>query len=82
MQKQHILDGIRVLDFSQHVAGRSAHRMMTKMSAEVIQLELVSFGEQIRQVGLKINVHSVDFIQQNRGKQSVCVDMKKTRTEK
>ncbi len=76
MQKQHILDGIRVLDFSQHVAGPSASRMMAEMGAEVIKLELAPFGEQIRQVGLKINDRSVYFIQQNRGKKSVCVDMK------
>ena len=76
MQKKHILDGIRVLDFSQHVAGPSASRMMAEMGAEIIKLELAPFGEQIRQVGLKINDRSVYFIQQNRGKKSVCVDMK------
>lgn len=76
MQKKHILDGIRVLDFSQHVAGPSASRMMAEMGAEIIKLELAPFGEQIRQVGLKVNDRSVYFIQQNRGKKSVCVDMK------
>ena len=76
MQKKHILDGIRVLDFSQHVAGPSASRMMAEMGAEIIKLELAPFGEQIRQVGFKVNDRSVYFIQQNRGKKSVCVDMK------
>lgn len=76
MQKKHILDGIRVLDFSQHVAGPTTSRMMAEMGAEIIKLELAPFGEQIRQVGLKINDRSVYFIQQNRGKKSVCVDMK------
>ena len=72
MQKKHILHGICVLDFSQHVAGPSASRMMAEMGAEIIKLELAPFGEQIRQVGLKINDLSVYFIQQNRGKKCLC----------
>lgn len=65
MQKKHILDGIRVLDFSQHVAGPCASRMMAEMGAEIIKLELAPLGEQIRSIGLKINERSVYFIQQN-----------------
>jgi crotonobetainyl-CoA:carnitine CoA-transferase CaiB-like acyl-CoA transferase len=74
--KRHVLDGVRVLDFSQHVAGPACTRMMAEMGAEIIKLELAPFGEQIRNVGFKVNGRSVYFIQQNRGKKSVCVDMK------
>ena len=76
MAKRHVLDGVRVLDFSQHVAGPACTRMMAEMGAEIIKLELAPFGEQIRNVGFKVNGRSVYFIQQNRGKKSVCVDMK------
>ncbi|RLA41755.1 MAG: CoA transferase, partial [Gammaproteobacteria bacterium] len=76
MDKKHILDGIRVLDFSQHVAGPGCTKMMAEMGAEIIKLELAPAGEQIRQVGLKINDRSIYFIQQNRGKKSICVDMR------
>ncbi len=76
IQKKHILDGIRVLDFSQHVAGPGVTKMMAEMGAEIIKLELAPRGEQIRAVGLKINERSVYFIQQNRGKKSLCVDMR------
>jgi len=76
MAKRHVLDGVRVLDFSQHVAGPACTRMMAEMGAEVIKLELAPFGEQIRSVGFKVNGRSIYFIQQNRGKKSVCVDMK------
>jgi len=76
MAKRHVLDGVRVLDFSQHVAGPACTRMMAEMGAEVIKLELAPLGEQIRNVGFKVNGRSVYFIQQNRGKKSVCVDMK------
>ena len=76
MAKRHVLDGVRVLDFSQHVAGPACTRMMAEMGAEVIKLELAPFGEQIRNVGFKVNGRSVYFVQQNRGKKSVCVDMK------
>lgn len=74
--KKHILDGIRVLDFSQHVAGPSVTRMMAEMGAEIIKLELAPNGEQIRQVGFKKNGRGIYFIQQNRGKKSVCVNLK------
>ncbi len=77
--KKHILDGIRVLDFSQHVAGPGATRMMAEMGAEIIKLELAPNGEQIRQVGFKKNGRSLYFIQQNRGKKSVCVNLKTER---
>lgn len=76
MPKRHVLDGIRVLDFSQHVAGPACTRMMAEMGAEVIKLELAPGGEQIRNVGLKVNGRGIYFIQQNRGKKSVCLDMK------
>ncbi|HEX4881755.1 MAG TPA: CaiB/BaiF CoA-transferase family protein [Porticoccaceae bacterium] len=76
MAKRHVLDGVRVLDFSQHVAGPACTRMMAEMGAEVIKFELAPFGEQIRSVGFKVNGRSVYFVQQNRGKKSVCVDMK------
>jgi crotonobetainyl-CoA:carnitine CoA-transferase CaiB-like acyl-CoA transferase len=76
MPKRHILDGVRVLDFSQHVAGPTCTRMMAEMGAEVIKLELAPGGEQIRNVGLKVNGRGIYFIQQNRGKKSVCVDLK------
>lgn len=74
--KKHVLDGIRVLDFSQHVAGPSVTRMMAEMGAEIIKLELTPFGDQIRGIGLKVNDRGIYFIQQNRGKKSVCVDMR------
>ncbi|MFZ5654798.1 MAG: CaiB/BaiF CoA transferase family protein [Pseudomonadota bacterium] len=76
MAKRHVLDGVRVLDFSQHVAGPACTRMMAEMGAEVIKLELAPLGEQIRNVGFKVNGRSVYFIQQNRGKKSLCLDMK------
>lgn len=76
MSKRHILDGVRVLDFSQHVAGPSCTRMMAEMGAEVIKLELAPGGEQTRNVGLKLNGRGIYFIQQNRGKKSVCIDLK------
>ncbi|MBK6960556.1 MAG: CoA transferase [Gammaproteobacteria bacterium] len=53
MAKRHVLDGVRVLDFSQHVAGPACTRMMAEMGAEIIKLELAPFGEQIRNVGFR-----------------------------
>ena len=78
MAKRHVLDGVRMLDFSQHVAGPACTRMMAEMGAEIIKLELAPFGEQIRNVGFKVNGRGVYFIQQNRGKKTrmfrICHD--------
>jgi crotonobetainyl-CoA:carnitine CoA-transferase CaiB-like acyl-CoA transferase len=75
---QHIFDGIRVLDFSQMLAGPTISRFFAEMGAEVIKVELPPAGDASR--GLPYH-HPDDgrsgyYVQQNRGKRSVCVDPK------
>jgi len=38
--KQHILNGYRILDFSQYLAGPTTTRFLAEMGAEVIKIEL------------------------------------------
>ena len=45
---KNILDGIRVLDFSQALAGPTTTRLMAEMGAEVIKVELAPNGEASR----------------------------------
>ena len=40
MAPKHVLDGYRVLDFTQYLAGPAATNLMVQMGAEVIKLEI------------------------------------------
>jgi len=69
-----ILDGVRVLDFTQYLAGPTVTRLMTEMGAEVVKVEQAPGGDPSRQAPFKADGRSAYYVQQNRGKQSVCVD--------
>ncbi|MBK6960048.1 MAG: CoA transferase [Gammaproteobacteria bacterium] len=76
MSTEPILDGLRVLDFTQHLAGPTTTRLMAEMGAEIIKLELAPWGDQVRKAGYLKGGRSAYFVQQNRGKKSLCVDVK------
>ena len=76
MTPKHILDGYRVLDFTQYLAGPAATNLMVQMGAEVIKLEIGPHGEPVRNFPYCRDGRSGYFIQQNRGKQSLCLDPK------
>ena len=48
-----MLEGYRVLDFTQYVAGPTCSRLMAEMGAEVVKLELAPGGDRVRDWGLK-----------------------------
>lgn len=77
MTPKHVLDGYRVLDLSQYLAGPAATNLMVQMGAEVIKVEIGPHGDPVR-VFPYVNEtgRSAYFIQQNRGKKSVCVNLK------
>jgi crotonobetainyl-CoA:carnitine CoA-transferase CaiB-like acyl-CoA transferase len=72
----HILSGYRVLDLSQVVAGPTTARLMAEMGAEVIKAELAPDGDLGRKLPYIRDGRSAYFVQQNRGKKSVCVDVR------
>jgi crotonobetainyl-CoA:carnitine CoA-transferase CaiB-like acyl-CoA transferase len=72
----HILDGYKVIDFSQVLAGPTVTRLMAEMGAEVIKIELPPGGDRSRHLPYLRDGRSGYFVQQNRGKKSVCVDLK------
>ena len=76
----NILDGIRVLDFSQALAGPTTTRLMVEMGAEVIKVELAPNGEASRALPFLRNGRSGYYIQQNRGKKSIGIDRKDPRS--
>lgn len=71
-----ILDGVRVLDFTQYLAGPTVTRLMAEMGAEIIKIEIAPNGDPSRGLPLAERNRSGYFVQQNRGKQSLCLDLR------
>ena len=78
-KSKHILDGYKALDFSQVLAGPTVTRLMAEMGAEVIKIELPPGGDRSRRLPYLRDGRSGYFVQQNRGKKSVCVDLNNPR---
>lgn len=76
MNNKHIMDGYRVLDFTQVIAGPTTTRLMAEMGAEIIKVELGPAGDLTRGLPIKKNGRSSYFLQQNRGKKSLCINPK------
>lgn len=76
MAYAHVLDGIRVLDFTQFIAGPACTRLMAEMGADVVKLEHAPGGDLCRGLPVMRNGRSGYFVQHNQGKRSVCLDMR------
>jgi crotonobetainyl-CoA:carnitine CoA-transferase CaiB-like acyl-CoA transferase len=74
---QHLLDGYKVLDFTHFVAGPTTTRLMAGMGAEIIKVEIAPHGDRSREFEYVREGRSAFFIQQNRGKKSLCVDLRR-----
>ncbi|MGO9267532.1 MAG: CaiB/BaiF CoA transferase family protein [Candidatus Binataceae bacterium] len=74
--RRNLLDGYRVLDFTQFVAGPTVTKLMAEMGAEIIKIEIAPNGDLCRNFPLIVDKRSAYFVQQNRGKQSLCLDVK------
>jgi crotonobetainyl-CoA:carnitine CoA-transferase CaiB-like acyl-CoA transferase len=73
---KHVLDGYKVLDFTQFVAGPTVSLMMAEMGAEIIKVELAPGGDPTRTWPVMKGKRSGYYVQHNRGKQSLCIDAK------
>jgi len=75
MTNRHVLDGFRVLDLTQFIAGPTATRFLAQMGAEVIKLEMAPTGDRARLLPLLKDGRSTHFVHHNRGKKSLCLDL-------
>ena len=71
-----MLDGYKVLDFTQVLAGPTTSRYMAELGAEVVKVEIAPNGDISRQVPYIVDGRSGYYVQQNRGKKSLCLDLK------
>jgi crotonobetainyl-CoA:carnitine CoA-transferase CaiB-like acyl-CoA transferase len=76
-EPQHLLDCYKVLDFTHFVAGPTTTRLMAGMGAEIIKVEIAPHGDRSRDFDYVRDQRSAFFIQQNRGKKSLCVDLRR-----
>jgi len=71
------LDGIKVLDLTQFMAGPFCTMLLADMGADVIKIEKPSGGDDIRRSGPPfINGESAAFMGINRNKRSIVIDLK------
>ncbi|NCF28532.1 MAG: CoA transferase [Gammaproteobacteria bacterium] len=75
MSYERPYDGLKVLDFSQGVAGPYCGSLMALYGADVIKVEPPQ-GDWARKLGTDYNGHSVLDMCANRGKRSISLDMK------
>jgi crotonobetainyl-CoA:carnitine CoA-transferase CaiB-like acyl-CoA transferase len=71
------LDGIRVLDFTRHMAGPYGTMLLGDYGADVIKVESLPDGDGSRSVGTAfVGDESALFLIWNRGKRSIAIDMR------
>ena len=75
MAPKLMLEGIKVLDFTHVLAGPTCTRLMAELGAEVIKVEPLA-GDMVRNLMAIKNGRSAYYIQQNRGKRSLCLDLR------
>lgn len=73
------LSGIRVVDYSHFLAGPYLSRCLAALGAEVIKVERPTEGDAGRRHPYFLNGQSGYFLQQNMGKQGLCVNLKDPR---
>jgi CoA:oxalate CoA-transferase len=76
---EHVLTGLRILDFTRALAGPTCTRMLAEMGAEVIKVEPSPTGDLSRNVSRFRNKRSLFFVQHNRGKKSLCLNLRDPR---
>jgi crotonobetainyl-CoA:carnitine CoA-transferase CaiB-like acyl-CoA transferase len=73
------LAGIKVIDYSHFLAGPHMSRCLAAMGADVIKVERPKQGDAGRASGYLKNGQSGYYLQQNMGKQGLCIDLRDKR---
>ncbi len=71
-----VRSGYKALDFTHFLAGPTTTRIMAETCAEVIKVESYPIGDAVRQIAFLKDGRSAYYVQQNRGKKSLCIDVK------
>lgn len=71
-----LLNGVRVLDLTQYLSGPSCTRLLAALGADVIKVEPGPDGDASRTLPVIRDGRSAYYVQQNRGKRSIGVDLR------
>jgi len=80
MSYQKPYKGLKVVDFSQGVAGPYCGMLLAQHGAEVIKIEPKD-GDWARNLGQEYGEHSAFSVAANLGKKSIIVDLKNTKSQ-
>jgi formyl-CoA transferase len=72
------LDGVRVLELARYQAGPRGGMILSDLGAEVIKVERIG-GEETRKHAPMVRGQSIYFTVYNRGKKSICLDLRNAR---
>ena len=81
MTRKHVLDGVKVLDFTHVLAGPTCTRLMVETGADVIKVEAAPTGDMVRFMPALKDGRSGYYIQQNRGKKAICLNLRDERAQ-
>ncbi|MCQ6279594.1 CaiB/BaiF CoA-transferase family protein [Bacillus sp. EB600] len=70
------LDGLKIIDLSQIMAGPYCTMVLADLGAEIIKVEKVNGGDDTRLTGPFVNGESISFFQINRNKKSIALNLK------
>ncbi len=73
------LAGLKVLDFTENIAGPYCTMILADMGAEVVKIERPGAGDEMRRHPPFVRGESVPFLTLNRGKKSVTLNLKDPR---
>ena len=75
-----LLEGVRVLDLTNVLAGPFCCYQLAQLGADVIKIELPKTGDLARQLGADVELNQqrmgASFLAQNAGKRSITVNLK------
>ena len=71
------LAGIRIVDLTTMISGPFATMLLGDQGADVIKIERVDRGDQMRRFGRRSGTLTAPFVNNNRSKRSVAVDLKR-----
>ncbi len=82
--EKRALSGVRVLEMGQYIAGPVAGKMLADLGAEVVKLEMPPVGDFVRGYTGDVGPAGLSsgYCYWNRGKQSVCIDIKQPEAAK
>lgn len=77
MERKGILSGMKVLDLSRVLSGPYCCMMLADMGADVLKIERPGIGDDSRNFGPFVHGESAYFMNLNRNKRSMTLDLKK-----